>query len=86
MHLGLDLTWQPLAVVPHYYLHNYWHEYLPILEQLHLTMLIAGAAPNKTAPFTTGVADSKRSKKVGDGKPKFLMTNLPIGDFANVWY
>ena len=44
------------------------------------------AAPNKTAPFTTGVADSKRSKEIGDGKPKFLMTNLPIGDFANVWY
>jgi hypothetical protein len=32
------------------------------------------------------VADSKRSSWIGDGKPKFFMTNLPIGDLANAWY
>jgi len=48
--------------------------------------VLEGAAPKSTAPLITGAADSKRSSWIGDGKPRFLMTNLPIGDFANTWY
>lgn len=33
-----------------------------------------------------GVVDLKWFKKVGVGKFKFLMINLLIGDFVNVWY
>ena len=41
-----------------------------------------GAAPNNTAPLTTGLLASKRSKINGAGKPKLRLNKRPIGELT----